>query len=175
MKPLLEFKVWHKPTGQLYPVDYFRAGEVFRLCSEDETEYEKDMAFERPFNLDDCIILPYTGCLDRLGHKIWGGDVMRLDMIQGPKEKADGDEEYSCYQYVAFRNGGYILVNVGVDLATAEEWQIENFTDHPNCSIYRTRVGCMYQFPELMELNGTYPLHPDHIRNENEQPAESNA
>ena len=96
MRPI-EFRVWHTPTQQMYYVQafFFVQGIVFVQAPKDGTTPGCKLSIS--LKVDECVVMQYTGTLDRDGAKIWEGDIMRYG-----ESKKDYD-----YLEVIFLNGTF--------------------------------------------------------------------
>ncbi len=154
----LEFRVWHIPTQCMYKTSFFNEEDVWREWDYEKTDEENWPLVDNALPRQECIILQFTGMRDMYDQDIWEGDVLRLDQAQCAEYIANGEDEYSCYTYVVYNNGGFAVVDIGVDIDEVDNWRIDYFANHNRGYIMETRVGCRYEHPELMDLTGTYPL-----------------
>lgn len=130
----------------------------------DGTSY---LAIDVPFNREDCVLMQQTEFTDWYGQSLYEGDILRSDMIQTPEDIADGEEEYSYYQYIALHNGAFILIHTGQDMNDNPRflaWSERLLFERSAPKLHYTLSGNLFENPELATQKDFIPLHPDHIR-----------
>lgn len=144
-----EFRFWHIGRQKMYIVDNFtRDGQITWWPGPDATQDEWDEACSDGLDIEDGVLMQFTGLLDCKGAKVWEGDIVYNTFEQ---ESVVGGLLHS-YCYVVFATGGFGLVAGlgGVDLESFNNncRLDENPTEEP---IGNQVVGTIYLHLDLLK------------------------
>lgn len=96
MERALEFRAWHTPTGQMHENVAFNTGLVY--IPMDDCGYQ-------PVPRVECVLMQFSGILDRNGSKIFEGDLLHWTYVD--EDQPNDTCEY--YEPVVCRFGSFGL------------------------------------------------------------------
>ena len=121
----IKFKIWDKNSKKMHELDAINF--ITRLvCMVDQ---EKNIT--KYLNLDECILMQYTGLKDKNGKEIYEGDLVRED--SPPHHCGEIKHDRGAFYISGITDGYSELCHILVD----DFWEI---------------IGNIYENPELMKV-----------------------
>lgn len=156
----IEFRTWHIPTQRMCYgalIDPFNNQKVIYVnkkgsashIGKDESGEYATIHFDS-LNRNDCVLMQYSGVLDKKGKKIWEGDILFWSF---------SDEEeglrFDRYEPVCFQDGTFGVEGDSTEpiVALCRASALAKTGRH-----YRAIAGNIYQHRHLLALNGEFPL-----------------
>jgi uncharacterized phage protein (TIGR01671 family) len=138
MNRVIEFRVWDKSKNKMY----LPMGSMFLVWNKDSGTdllinlQSADGKWDCSDNEDDCVIMQFTGLLDKNGKKIFEGDIL----------KSDTDNMLLSWK-VMFKDGCFGIRNIGID--GSENHAEFHAINSPYYFADRVIINNIYECPQI--------------------------
>ncbi len=152
VRALPEFRFWHIGRQRMYVIDNItRDGQITWWPGPDATLQDWDTPCSDGMDVEDGVLMQFTGLVDSSGAKVWEGDIL----YQTYKTKDVKGGTIHSYTIVVFAHGGFGLVSCRFD--DVESFNFESClsdTDPIDARI----VGNVYMHADLLARDYDTPV-----------------
>lgn len=141
----MSFRAFHLPSQRMFVVGWF---DEYDIYERPRPGYLASPQPLRAYPIGECVLMQYSGVLDRQGVGVYEGDILRLDHIGTCRASSPS---YARYYRVIFHNGGFC--SMGIEDTDPDQSELYYFSD-TGPMLYELIVGNIYETPELLQRTG---------------------